>query len=221
MTPKLRIAKLLSSGMPPTTVASVTGVSTSYLSQLAHDEEFKALLTDVQGQQAPEGEESDSSQELFTNADILERYKVAEVGILRSVQTALASTTELSDLVKALKVLGDLSVAREKIASPVPVAPAGTVGNLTVVNLTMPTAFSNHEPKIVTSPTNEILSVDDLNLLPASGAEVKDMMHALRHGIDAKYQEAKNAALNPTAGKAGPDSKGSPDLAEALQNSEA
>ena len=53
-----RIAQLLVGGMNPALVASVVGVSKSYISQLLQDQDFKAALKELAEQQATEAPQS-------------------------------------------------------------------------------------------------------------------------------------------------------------------
>lgn len=197
MEAKVRIAKLLAQGVAPVVVAKTVGVTESYLSQLSRtDEEFQALLTEeVEAQKG----ELQSKQEIpkdggavYSNEELANKHRLVEATILAQVQEAVSATADLSDLIKALKTVGELGIARDKLATP---APASTTNNQTVnyIQLTVPEALGVEKPVVDVTPNNEIIAVNGLELRPLSGEGVKDVMAQLR----SKYEEKKNEMLRP------------------------
>ena len=197
MEAKVRIAKLLAQGVAPVVVAKTVGVTESYLSQLSRtDEEFQALLTEeVEAQKG----ELQSKEEIpkdggavYSNEELANKHRLVEATILAQVQEAVSATADLSDLIKALKTVGELGIARDKLATP---APASTTNNQTVnyIQLTVPEALGVEKPVVDVTPNNEIIAVNGLELRPLSGEGVKDVMAQLR----SKYEEKKNEMLRP------------------------
>lgn len=151
-----RIATLLASGLPHTSVATIVGVSPARISQLLKEEDFQLILANKQS----ESKEKDQ-EELNLSAKYLE----AEHTLLKQV-VEMAPVSELRDITAALRVVAE---RQEKAKSRMnPIVAQQPVYN-TIVQLALP---QHAVPEMSFAANREVIAIEDRNLAPLSSTGV-------------------------------------------------
>lgn len=176
---KTRIMKYLADGVKPADIVTIVGCSPSYISQLLHDEDFKAEL-----------EETIASSMSAPNAEdnrLTTRYVNIEHKLLSAMEGAMADA-KLGEITRALEVVAKRQID-VKTLNKVP-APTTQVN---VISLTLPASSNVARPKVIMNETKEVVAIGNDILAPMSSESVKSMFHQLK-------ERAQNALSNASAG---------------------
>ena len=166
---KTRIAEFLAQGIAAADVARIVGCTPAYLSQLASDEEFVAILT-------AKKEEYLASSEMDT---ILEdSYTSLETKIVHQLSDSIATAT-VSELARTLEAVAKRRDSFLKNRLPALAANNGN-NNVTVVNIAMP---SYAIPSFQKNANNEIVAVDDKSLAPLPSSRVRELFASLKKEV--------------------------------------
>lgn len=158
-----RIATLLASGLPHTSVATIVGISPARVSQLLKEPEFELLLAAKQA----ETKEKDA-EELSLSAKYLE----AEHILLKQV-VEMAPVSELRDVTAALRVVAE---RQEKAKSRMnPIVASQPVYN-TIVQLSLP---AHATPELAYAQNREVIAIENRNLAPLSSSGVLSLFKDL------------------------------------------
>lgn len=165
---KERIATLLASGLKPSHVATIVGITPARISQLAKEDfEFQNLLAT----KTAEAEKEDVEEQALSA-----KYHAAEHQLLDQV-LAMAPMAELRDVTNALKVVAERQEKVKVRQNPIQQQQA-------VVNQVIQIALPNHAfgvPHVTISKEKEITSVDGRNLAPLSSNAVTNLFNSLKN----------------------------------------
>lgn len=169
-----RIAQLLVGGMNPALVASVVGVSKSYISQLLQDQDFKAALKELAEQQATEAPQS---------ADEVAKDKM--IGIEHAAMDQLQTQIESGmlagrELILALATLNTIkndTFRREAASKAIQNPLVSGQGQMTmkVVEITMPAICA---PELTIGPNSEIIAIGSRSTTPMPASSLQKMLEA-------------------------------------------
>lgn len=182
---KEKIATLLGQGLSPSVVASVVGCTPAYISQLASDEQFKALVASKRVEQADAPEE-----EIIST-----KYLGMEHKLLAAMEQALPNA-ELPAITAALRVVAE----RQEKAKSRLLAPALQANqNVTVVQISMP---QQAMPRILLNEQREVIAIDNKPMAPLASSAVQQMFQKKREERELALQEQlKQATAVPTEGR--------------------
>lgn len=155
-----RAANLLASGIPPSQVASIMGVSPARISQLLKEEAFSLML------QVKEAELNAGDIEEIT---LTAKYHAAESALIQQVME-MAPMAELRDVTAALRVVGERRIAKEQARNPLPLGSNTIINN--IVQLSLP---SHALPEISITKQKEIISIGERNLAPMTSTGVTNL----------------------------------------------
>lgn len=155
-----RAANLLASGIPPSQVASIMGVTPARISQLLKEESFALSLA------AREAEIASGDIEEITLAA---KYHAAESALIQQVME-MAPMAELRDVTAALRVVGERRIAKEQSRNPLPIGGSTIINN--IVQLSLP---SHALPEIAITKQKEIISIGDKNLAPMTSTGITNL----------------------------------------------
>ena len=161
-----RAVHLLASGLPPIKVASVLGVSPALLSQYNHNEEFRTAL---------EAAEAEMREKDIEDITLTAKYHAAEHALIDRV-TGLVETSEMRDVLSALKVVAERQDRAKERINPNPVGGNTTINN-TVVNLSMPT---HAIPEFKKNEINQVIAIDSKPLAPLSSKGVVNLFQRMQ-----------------------------------------
>ena len=151
-----RIASLLATGIPHTTVATIVGISPGRVSQLLQQEDFKTLLAEKQAETA----EKDTEE-----TNLSAKYLEAEHILLKQV-IEMAPVSELRDVTAALRVVAE---RQEKAKTrTTPILQQSPVYN-TIVQLGLP---AHAVPELSFGQNREVTAIENRNLAPLGSAGV-------------------------------------------------
>lgn len=154
-----RIATLLASGLPATSVATIVGLSPARISQIQKEEGFAEIFA---GKQAEVAEKD--AEELSISA----KYLAAEHILIGQVME-MAPVSELRDVTAALRVVAE---RQERAKSRMnPIVQGQTTYN-TIVQLTLP---QHATPELTLSAQKEVIAIENRNLTPLSSAGVVNL----------------------------------------------
>ena len=166
---KERIATLLASGLKPSHVASIVGLTPARITQLAKDDtEFQNILA----LKTAEADKEDIEETALSN-----KYHAVEHQLLDQV-LQMAPVSELRDVTAALRVVAERQEKMKIRQNPIPTQNA-------VVNQIIQIAIPQHAfevPNVTLSKEREITSVDGRNLAPLSSDAVTNLFNTLRNG---------------------------------------
>lgn len=173
-----RILTYLSQGLKPVQVASIVGVTASYISQLLKEASFVEALNAKRAELKVSLEDEDKA---LTN-----KYLSLEHRLLDSIETAMGFA-ELPAIVRALEVVGNRQEKRlVRLATPLRVP--GEANSPVVVNITLP---SHAIPEYSLSNQKEVIAVGGKEIVPLSSEGVKHLFHDL---AEKRKEEAIKAA---------------------------
>jgi len=160
-----RIATLLASGLPASSVATIVGLSPARIAQLQKEPEFALILS------AKQVEVKDKDQEELS---ISAKYLEAEHFLIKQV-IEMAPASGLRDVVGALRVVAE---RQEKAKSRVnPIVQSSPVYN-TLVQLQLP-AHAVPRPTVNFTSTKEVIAIENRNLAPLSSKGVVSLFQSL------------------------------------------
>lgn len=166
---KERIASLLATGLKPSHVASIVGLTPARITQLAkEDTEFQNILA----LKTAEAEKTDIEE-----AALSTKYHAVEHQLLDQVM-AMAPVSELRDVTAALRVVAERQEKMKIRQNPIQQQQA-------VVNTVVQIAIPQHAfevPHVTLSKEREITSVNNRNLAPLSSDAVTNLFHKLKNG---------------------------------------
>lgn len=188
-----RIATLLASGLPASSVATIVGVSPARIAQMQKEPEFALIL------QAKQIETKDKDQEELS---ISAKYLEAEHVLIKQV-IEMAPVSDLRDVVGALRVVAE---RQEKAKSRVnPIVQGSPVFN-TLVQLQLP-AHAVPRPAIEFTAAKEVIAIEDRNLAPLSSKGVISLFQGMdsvpvlsggnQHEPQASSSEAEGGSQAP------------------------
>lgn len=181
-----RIATLLSTGLIPSQVASIVGLSPGRISQIMKEPSFELLLAEKQASNSEKDIEEES---------ISAKYSAAEHALIKQVME-MAPVSELRDVTAALRVVGD---RQEKMKLRItPQVNAGQQ-NLTVVSITLP-SHALTAPKIQQNSQREIIALDGNTLAPLSSTAVTNLFKSMRpKALEGEYHEPSTSSTSSEA----------------------
>ena len=164
-----RITTLLASGLKPSQVASIVGISPARISQLAKEnEEFQTLLS---------AQEAEIAEKDIEEINLTSKYHAAEHALLDQV-LSMAPVAELRDVTAALRVVAERQdkahLRKNPIQQSQPVLQQ-------VIQLNIPT---HALPEVYLSRQKEIISIDDRSLAPLNSEGVTKLFSNMRKGHD-------------------------------------
>ncbi len=182
-----RIATLLASGLPASSVATIVGLSPARIAQLQKEPEFALLL------EAKRIEVKDKDQEELS---ISAKYLEAEHVLIKQV-IEMAPVSELRDVVGALRVVAE---RQEKAKSRVnPIVQSSPVYN-TLVQLQLP-AHAIPRPAIEFTAAKEVIAIEDRNLAPLSSKGVVSLFQSLDNNKLTAAGERNEPSTSPSEAK--------------------
>ncbi len=151
-----RIASLLATGIPHTSVATIVGISPGRVSQLLKEESFQTLLAEKQAETA----EKDTEE-----TNLSAKYLEAEHILLKQV-IEMAPVSELRDVTAALRVVAE---RQEKAKTrTTPILQQSPVYN-TIVQLGLP---AHAVPELAFGQNREVTAIENRNLAPLGSGGV-------------------------------------------------
>ncbi len=182
-----RIATLLASGLPASSVATIVGLSPARIAQLQKEEDFMLIL------EAKRIEVKDKDQEELS---ISAKYLEAEHVLIKQV-IEMAPVSELRDVVGALRVVAE---RQEKAKSRVnPIVQSSPVYN-TLVQLQLP-AHAIPRPAIEFTAAKEVIAIEDRNLAPLSSKGVVSLFQSLDNNKLTAAGERNEPSTSPSEAK--------------------
>ena len=160
-----RVSTLLASGLQPSQVATIVGVSPARISQLMKDESFALSL---------EAKIAEQQKEDIEEASISAKYSAAEHLLLNNIME-VAPTADLRDMVGALRVVAE---RQEKMKTRTTVQAPVLHQQLTVVSVSLP-AHALAAPKVSFNSSREVTAIEGRPLAPMSSTAVTNMFQAL------------------------------------------
>lgn len=178
---KDRIINYLAQGMKPADVAAVVGCSAGYLSQLAKNEDFMAVLAEKKKEFLSVTTEEDKF--------ITTKYGNMELKLLNAIDGAMVSA-ELPALVRALEVVA----ARQEKRLQRLALPAGFQNNQdrVVINITVP---AHAIPEYQINSTREVVAIGERAIAPLSSTGVKDLFHRIAASKNAPNKEVAEVPM--------------------------
>jgi len=182
-----RIATLLSTGLAPSQVASIVGLSPGRISQIMKEPSFELLLAEKL---------SHNSEKDIEEESISAKYSAAEHALIKQVME-MAPVSELRDVTAALRVVGDRQEKmKSRLASP---AVGAGQQNLTIVSITLP-SHALVAPQIQQNSQREIIALDGNTLAPLSSTAVTNLFKSMRP--KALEGESHEPSTSPTSSEA-------------------
>jgi hypothetical protein len=158
-----RIATLLASGLPHTSVATIVGLSPARISQLLQEEDFKLILA---------AKQAEAQKKDIEELSISAKYLEAEHILIKQV-IEMAPISELRDVTAALRVVGE---RQEKAKNRMnPIVSQQAVYN-TVVQLSLP---AHATPELNFAANREVIAIENRNLAPLSSSGVLSLFKGL------------------------------------------
>jgi hypothetical protein len=190
---KLRVAKLLASGIAPAQVASIVGCAPGRISQLLKLPEFELIY-----------KEQLSLVEASPEESLLDtKYNAAEQALVTQVME-MAPVSELRDVTAALRVIAERNDRKKQRELPVP---NGMVNNViqTVVQISLP-SHAIPTRTIEMTAQNEVISVGEQNLAPLPSDQVISLFSNMKkegehHEPKAITSEASSSFESPIPSK--------------------
>lgn len=176
-----RIATLLSTGLLPSQVATIVGLSPGRISQIMKEPSFELLLAEKQASVSEKDIEEES---------ISAKYSAAEHALIKQVME-MAPVSELRDVTAALRVVGD---RQEKMKLRLTPQTAQQTQNLTIVSITLP----NHvltAPKIQQNSQREIIALDGQTLAPLNSDAVTKLFRSMVASPKGEYHEQSSGSI--------------------------
>ena len=182
-----RIATLLASGLPASSVATIVGLSPARIAQLQKEPEFALVL------EAKRIEVKDKDQEELS---ISAKYLEAEHVLIKQV-IEMAPVSELRDVVGALRVVAE---RQEKAKSRVnPIVQSSPVYN-TLVQLQLP-AHAVPRPTVNFTSTKEVIAIENRNLAPLSSKGVVSLFKDLDTAQNRDKGNGNESSTSPSEAK--------------------
>lgn len=187
-----RIATFLAQGLKPVQIASIVGVTASYISQLCGEGGPEGFIEAVKGKAIGQQEEGVSEEELISS-----KYLAIEHKLLNAMESAMMGA-ELPALTGALKAIIDRQERRaaRKAGIMVPGGMQNTQVNITVLQLP-----SHAVPEYQVNGQGQVLAVDGQCLSPMNSNAVKSLFKDKRQG-NTLLQEAVKATQGAPAHEA-------------------
>lgn len=162
-----KILNYLANGLAPSQVATLVGVSPGFISQLRSNPEFTAKL------------KAAILDNPATVDDKLEdKYCAVEHALINAVQDSLPGA-ELPAISRALEVVAKIRLARYQQKNPL-LLQQNMIGNINVVQLTMPSHLLRADPIIHMNEKQEILAIDNEPMAPLSSDGVKNLFTQIK-----------------------------------------
>lgn len=175
-----RIAGLVASGIKPTDISTIVGLSPSRISQIQSTEEYsKALAVKMAELEKEDVEETALSA----------KYLTVEHKILDSL-TATIPTAEVKDMISALRVINERNLKHHQRVNP---AMNGQTVYNTIVQLGLP---AHAVPEYDFSSTKEVISIDNRNLAPMSSTSVVNLFKNMEPAITQAPTEGETVYLD-------------------------
>lgn len=184
-----RIASLLSTGLQPSQVASIVGLSPGRISQIIKEPSFELLLAEKM---------SLNSEKDIEEESISAKYSAAEHALIKQVME-MAPVSELRDVTAALRVVGD---RQEKMKSRLTPQTAHATQNLTIVSVTLPSHVLT-APKIQQNSQREIIALDGQTLAPLTSDAVTKLFQSMKpvaSTIKGEYHEQNSGSTKSETG---------------------
>lgn len=155
-----RIATLLASGLKPSQVSSIVGLTPARIAQLQSREDFALIL-------------ASKMSEAYT-VDVEEqalsaKYLAAEHNLIQQINE-LAPLSEMRDVTAALRVIAERGIAIKKLAAPIPLQ--GYSQHTTVVQVSLPYQVLKSPTVLLSPSSNEVVGINDLGLAPMPSTSV-------------------------------------------------
>lgn len=163
-----RVATLLSTGLKPSQVATIVGVSPARISQLLTDENFSLLLASKTAEQEKEDIEE---------ASITAKYVAAEHALINQVME-MAPVSELRDVTAALRVVSERQEKMKARTNPIA---AAQIVNQTIVSVSLPSHAIPGQAIQMTS-NKEVISIGEKTLAPMPSQAVTNLFSSLKEG---------------------------------------
>lgn len=196
-----RIAELLAQGLPSSMVASLTGTSTSYISQLLSNPDYKGHVKALAAEAA---EEESISPEATEHKSYKDKLKGARALLLDKLVGDMPMYTA-GEALKAFDVVGKHLEAMEKTdLLRKGLAPTGQPGMVingqivhNVVHLHLPTAVV---PDITYGPNKEILAIGGRTTATLEAGSLQKMLDEHMEGAlssTSRFGEAEDILYQP------------------------
>lgn len=182
-----RIATLLSTGLIPSQVATIVGLSPGRISQIMKEPSFELLLAEKM---------SKTSEIDIEEESISAKYSAAEHALIKQVMD-MAPVSELRDVTAALRVVGE---RQEKMKSRLAQLAPAQMQQLTVVSITLP-SHALTAPQIQQNSQREIIALDGQTLAPLSSDAVTKLFKSMRPDeaskvLEGEYHEQSSGSIS-------------------------
>lgn len=169
-----RIAQLLVNGMAPALVASVVGVSKTYVSQLMSDPDFKEALKELSAQ---------NNENPITNETQLLNDKMTGLShatidqLLTQVSSGMVGARDLVFTLNTINTIQESAFKRDAMKKGLANAGLGAIDGVSVrvVEITMPAVCA---PELTIGPNSEVISIGNRSTAPMPAATLQKMLEA-------------------------------------------
>jgi len=154
-----RVAELQAAGCTPAQIASATGYSLSYISELGRMAKFKELVVNKSGRR------------IERELELKDRYESLENSLLKGIRER-AATADMSELSRALDVVAKNNPRRASKGLGV-LGDGGNNSNA-VVSLRLPEHVqASIGIELKTNARNEVVEIDGREMLPLTAQEIQ------------------------------------------------
>lgn len=184
---KERIAYYLAQNLLPSAVASIVGVTPSYISQLLKEVDFKLLI---------EQERAKSVEESTEDTLLDSKYLGIEHKLLQTIEGQMGMAS-LSDLTRTLDVICRRQDQRAKQKAPIAPTPVGTVNQQFITNLILPGHAIPQQRQVAIEMNSEaeVIAIEGQPLAPMASASVQTLFQQMKEKRDADRIQQKAVAM--------------------------
>lgn len=164
-----RIANLLASGVQPSMVAKITGVTPSYISQLCSDQDFSNHLSELKLELVTTDSNEDKETELLADKLLGAEHKIVD---------RIIDRLDLMSDGHVIAAYAKISERRDSLTKQAAMASVAKTLNQTgatvrMVELTIPAIAA---PEIIFGKNNEIVSIGNRSITPMPTAALQKMI---------------------------------------------
>lgn len=169
-----RIAQLLVNGMQPSLVASVVGVTKSFVSQLLADPDFQEALKELS---VKNNETPISSESQLLNDKLAGLAHSSIDQLLTQISSGMVGARELILTLNTVNTIQEANFKREAMKKGLNGAGLSGGDSITykMVEITMPAICA---PDLLIGPNSEIISIGNRSTAPMPAAQLQKMLEA-------------------------------------------
>lgn len=164
-----RIANLLASGLTPTIVSSIVGVSASYVSQLRADPEFQEHVTALKQEAMEEENSSEKEVTIYTDKLLGAEHKIVDHILERLPYMEDRAT------ISALREIGarNDSLRKQSLMGSAIKEVGKSGGTLRMIELTIPSVAA---PDLLFGKNNEVVQIGSRSIAPMPTATLQKII---------------------------------------------